>query len=209
MVNVGNWSLGGCQGMLRDDSMYLIGLSLAALILLGPIAWRKYASWRQEKARQPPPGNAVKRSWIAFPSPILLPSNLILTATFLSLVFIHLSYLFHPSKVLSRSDLFLLTNANVVTSVANVRSKVASMTFEELGWRQEWGEEGLETLLRRLSSFEGRVSTPSMSPEAKGSTDLTNTLPSSSEIAPDSRYQPLSLLPLLFVGKGLYTVQHQ
>jgi len=70
----------------------------------------------------------------------------------------HLSYLFHPKKVLSRSDLFLLTKASVTTSVANIRAKVASMSFEELGWRKEWGEEGLETLIRRLSSFEGRVS---------------------------------------------------
>jgi hypothetical protein len=82
-----------------------------------------------------------------------------LTLTLIVLVHQHMSYLFHPSKLLARSDLFLLTDTSVTTSGAAIRSKIASMSFEELGWRSEWGEEGLETLLRRLSSFEGRVST--------------------------------------------------
>lgn len=99
-----------------------------------------------------------KRPLFSFPSPLLRPSNLFLTLVFVTLLHHHLSYLFHPDKLLTRSDLFLLTKTSVTASVASVRSRVASMSFEELGWRQDWGEEGIETLLRRLSSFEGRVS---------------------------------------------------
>jgi hypothetical protein len=69
---------------------------------------------------------------------------------------VHLSYLFNPLKVLSRSDLFLLTKTSVSAPIVQIRSRIASMSFEELGWKREWGDEGLETLLRRLGSFEGR-----------------------------------------------------
>lgn len=129
------------------------------LIILGPIVWRKYSTWQGQKAVSSIINRDVKkRAFFSIPDQIWLPSNLLLITSFLILLYLHLSKLFDPRMVLARSDLFLLTKLPVTTSVAQLRSKVASMTFRELGWKKEWGEEGLETILRRLSSFEGRVS---------------------------------------------------
>jgi hypothetical protein len=132
-------------------------LSLAAVIL-GPIAWRKYSIWRLQKARsaQSPSTPTQKRPLLSIPSPFFLPSNILISMAYIALVCMHLSYLFNPLKILSRSDLFLLTNTSVTAPLVQIRSKVASMSFEELGWKAEWGDEGLETLLRRLGSFDGR-----------------------------------------------------
>lgn len=134
----------------------------AALVILGPIGWRKFAAWRQNKARTLNSPTA-RRPFFSLPRPLILPSNLLLTAAFITLVYLHASPLLLSSKVLSRSDLFLITRTSVDASASSIRSRVASMSFGELGWDREWGEEGLETLLRRLSSFDGRVSAKSVS----------------------------------------------
>ena len=138
-------------------------VSSPALLILGPIAWSKYALWRFEKARASHEeggagGVGGEHSFLSVPSPLFYPSNLLLSIALLALVYLHLSVLFNPRKVLERSDIFLITDTKVHSPLVYIRSRVASMSFRELGWRQDWGEEGIEMVLRRLGSFEGRVS---------------------------------------------------
>lgn len=158
MASVGNISLGEYDAEVCPSASKLTNSTrYTAAIILGPIAWRRYCTWRVQKANSAHHAAAMlKRPFLSFPSPLHLPSNILVSIAFMTLFYVHLSYIFHPLKVLSRSDLFLLTGTSVSAPIVQIRSRIASMSFEELGWRREWGDEGLETLLRRLGSFEGR-----------------------------------------------------
>lgn len=139
--------------------------SLPAAVILGPLLWRKTASWRHERKQRT--AQEQRRSDGTGPLQQQLagsglwstrPSNILLLAAAALLVYEHTTALLLPSQHLFRTDLFLalgLGSTNV--PMVFLRAKASALPFDNVAWKAEWGEEGLETLLRRLSSFEGRV----------------------------------------------------
>ncbi|PWN87573.1 hypothetical protein FA10DRAFT_304332 [Acaromyces ingoldii] len=135
------------------------------LIVLGPVGWRKLQSWRATKRAEAAAAAATsssrpasRRPFFQLPRPLFLPSNLLLSAVVIGLVVYHLRVLVRTAlgQDLQDGDVFLVSGTGTRASVAEVRSRVASMSWSELGWRSAWGEDGLEMLLRRLTSYEGR-----------------------------------------------------
>lgn len=131
--------------------------------MLGPVGWRKLQSWRATKRTEAALATTTRpsqrtTSLLQLPRPLLLPSNALLSAIVTVLIAYNVDALVRAllGRDLQDADVFLVSGTGTRASVAEVRSRVASMTWSELGWRNSWGEEGLEVLLRRLTSYEGR-----------------------------------------------------
>ena len=65
------------------------------------------------------------------------------------------------------TDLFLATNTDPPAPLNELRAGVASKTYSQLGWKKGWGEDGLDALMHKLASLEGRVSCKSRICRAK------------------------------------------
>lgn len=137
-------------------------LSPIVALIFGPVLWRKVNEWRLRKRReanyeQSKRQKGEKPDRLArIPLPISLPSNAVVLMAWLVLIVYHLAALFLPSGYAVRSDLFLLLDQPINTSTTALRSILGSTSLKGIGWRDRWTEEGLETLLRRLGSWDGR-----------------------------------------------------
>lgn len=128
--------------------MLLLHASVVMIAL--PIALRRLQAWYYA----PPPSAVNARSVtpkrLALPA-LQTPSDCILAALVSALVVHALTSAWRAPR-----DLFLATRLTTDTSTATLRAAVAGKQLRDLAWRAEWGEVGLERILRRVSSWEGR-----------------------------------------------------
>lgn len=130
------------------------------LLIFGPFLWRKFVDWRIQRkhAAQQRRLSGSKERMSRLPSPLSLPSNALVVFAFVVLLLYHGSAVLLRSRRALQSDLFLLLGRSVNTPTATLRTLLEQFPRESVGWKATWTEEGLNTLLRRLGSFEGRVS---------------------------------------------------
>lgn len=124
------------------------------IVIVGPTLLRSFRESRLQKKSAPdhPQGLPYSRGLS-----LSKPANLFVVGSALAIFALNLAALLLPSWRLARSDLFLNLGLPVNTSTSRLRASASGISFDNVEWRPVWGEDGLESLLRKLSSFDGRV----------------------------------------------------
>ena len=139
------------------------GTLTVVLLIFGPFVLRKYVDWqaqRKQKRQQSSSQHHYHRLPIQqttrLPLPLSQPSNALIIIAFLLLIAYHSSTLLLTSRYALRTDLFLLLNRSVNTPSVVLATLLETFPRHKFGWRSTWTQEGLTTLIRRLSSLDGR-----------------------------------------------------
>lgn len=149
--------------MLHKETMVNVGTLTVFLLIFGPFLLRKYVDWqsqRKQKRQQSSSQHHYNRLPIQqttrLPLPLSVPSNALITIVFLLLLVYHSSTLLFTSRYALRTDLFLLLNRSVNTPSTVMATLLETFPRHKFGWKSTWTQEGLTTLIRRLSSWDGR-----------------------------------------------------
>ncbi|KDN47316.1 hypothetical protein K437DRAFT_294090 [Tilletiaria anomala UBC 951] len=128
------------------------------VVIAAPSMFRKLNAWYSSpqpaawKARFTPvvPLRPPLRQGSEDSSTQVYPSQYV--AFFLACIIVYM----HLRSAWTATDLFLATRTIMTAPTSELKSKLASMSYSEMGWKARWGEEGLEKLITRLSSLDGR-----------------------------------------------------